>query len=161
MRKIHVVPILVQVEDRQQRGVFRTMIGKGRLRNVVRGVLIVYLVPALVIFGGLAAMPPAAQAMFLPSAEQVSIRSEDTAQLRRALESKVVRQRLADFGVTPEEVSLRMSEWTDDEIHQLSGVAEEFHAGGSALGTIALLLVIALLAVLVLHLTGHKVIITK
>ncbi len=137
------------------------MIGRDELRGVIRGVLIVYLVPALVVFGGLAAMPPAAQAMFLPSSEQAAIRSEDTAHIRRALESKVVRQRLADFGLTPDEVSLRMSEWTDAEIHQLSGVAEQFHAGGSALGTIALILVIALLAVLLLHLTGHKVIITK
>jgi len=136
-------------------------IGKRGLRGVVRGMLIVYLVPALVLLGGFSAMPSSAEAMFLSSSEQISIRSEDAAQIRRALESKVVRQRLADFGLTPDEVSLRMSEWTDDEIHRLSGAAEQFHAGGGALGTAALILVIALLAVLLLHLTGHKVIITK
>jgi len=137
------------------------MITRSGLRGIVRGVLIVYLVPALVVFGGLSAMPSLAAAMFLPSSEQMTIRSEDTAQIRRALESKVVRQRLADFGLTPAEISLRMSEWTDDEIHQLSGVAEQFHAGGGTLGAIAFIFVIALLAVLILHLTGHKVIITK
>ncbi len=47
-------------------------------------------------------------------------RTADTVRIRTALESKIVRQELLDYGLTPEEVILRINTMSDEQIRQLA-----------------------------------------
>jgi hypothetical protein len=48
---------------------------------------------------------------------------------------------------------------TDAQIHQLATNLDEVRVGGDGLGVVIALLVIAILVVVLLQLTGHKVIV--
>lgn len=133
-----------------------------RAGSVLKRSLIGYLVMATLVFGFLSAIPTSeGWAMFLPSAAAGSERSADLEKIRPALESKIIRQRLADLGLTQEEIAARISNLSDAELHQVASRIDTLQAGGDALGTIVVLLVIAILVVVLLQLTGHRVIITK
>jgi len=60
---------------------------------------------------------------FSPS-EAVSIltvdRSSDIEKIRRILEMKMVRERLKNFGFTPNEIEKKFSQLDDQQIHQLA-----------------------------------------
>ncbi len=91
------------------------------------------------------------------------ILSRDSAlqQIRTVLESKMVRQRLADLGLSASEIQAKLGQLSDQQIRQLSTQMDSIIAGGDDLGVIVFLLVIAILVVILLQLTGHKIIITK
>jgi hypothetical protein len=130
------------------------------LKPLLRFFLVVYLSIALVVLGFFSAT--SASATFLPShATRPSDNTRDRETLRSFLESKIVRQRLIDLGLTPEQVNVRLAEWSDEEVHQLSERVELLQAGSGGLETVAILLVITLLVVLILQATGYKVILTK
>lgn len=132
-------------------------------RLFLRRSLVGYLVIATFVLGLFSVMPTSeGWAMFLPSNQAAAERQEDLARLRPVLESKVIRQRLADLGLSQDEISARMGSLSDSEIHQVASRIDTLYAGGdSALGVVVVLLVIAILVVVLLQLSGHKVIITK
>jgi hypothetical protein len=120
----------------------------------------------ILLAGFLSVFPTDSRALFLSSdavfEARVSDRGSDLQTLQRILQSKQIRQRLSDLGLTEEEIGLRLAKLTDDQIHQLATRLDSLYAGqGDGLGTIILLLVIAILVVVLLQLTGHKIIITK
>jgi len=88
-------------------------------------------------------------------------RQADIVKVQSALESKVVSQRLADLGLNPEEVKAKVATFSDEDLHALAGNVDQLNGGGDALGFLIALLIIALLVVLILEVSGHKVIITK
>jgi hypothetical protein len=78
------------------------------------------------------------------------------------LESRLVSQRLSDLGFSQGEISSRLNQLSDEQIHYFASHLESLQTGGDAgLGIIIALLVIAILVVVLLQLSGHKVIITK
>jgi hypothetical protein len=121
---------------------------------------------ALVVMGGVAAFPVLGWASFVGSEAAVVPasfdRAADLARLRAYLEQKVVAQRLADWGVAPHDVSTRVAQMSDAQIHQTVEQLDSVQPGGdSGLGLIIALLVISILVVVLLQLTGHRVVITK
>lgn len=88
-------------------------------------------------------------------------RTADIERIQRFLEMKVVKDRLESFGYTPEEIRQRLDSLTDHQIHQLAQQIDELRVGGDGLGVVLALLVIVILVLVILHLTGHKVIVTK
>jgi len=128
--------------------------------------LILYLCAALVVTGAISAFPVTGWAAFVPSDVALSApgfdREADLAQLQTYLERKVVAQRLADWGLGPQDVASRIGQLSDAQIHQTVVQLDSVQPGGdSGLGVIALLLVIAILVVVLLQLTGHRIVITK
>ena len=124
--------------------------------------LVGYLVVATVVLGLLSAFPTSeGWAMFLPSNQTSSIRQEDLSKIQTVLESKMIHQRLADLGLSQEEITSRLAQLSDQEVHQVAGQIDSLYTGGDGLGVVIALLVIAILVVILLQLTGHKVIITK
>lgn len=120
-----------------------------------------YLIVAMFIIG----VAPRLEAAFVPS-EAVRLASTDRAQdlekIQAVLEQKIVKQRLQDLGFTEEEIKSRLSELSDQQIHNLAMQIDQLRVGkGDALGVIIALLIIAILIVVLLQLMGHKVIITK
>ena len=124
--------------------------------------LVGYLVIATVVLGLLSAFPTSeGWAMFLSSNQTAPMRQEDLAKIQTVLESKVIRQRLADLGLSHEEVTSRLAQLSDQEVHQVANQVDSLYSGGDGLGVVIALLVIAILVVILLQLTGHKIIITK
>lgn len=79
--------------------------------------------------------------------------------IQRILESKIISQRLSEIGLSKNEINSRLNELNDDDIHQFASQLESLMPGGDAITTIMGLLVIAILVLVILQLTGHKVVI--
>jgi Family of unknown function (DUF6627) len=111
-------------------------------------------------------LEPAAAA-FLPSemmTDPGGIGADREALLQKVqsvLESKLVAQRLSDFGLTAAEIKTRLGQLSDQQLHEVATQLDAIQPGGDALGTVVVLLVIAILVVVLLQLTGHRIIITK
>lgn len=88
-------------------------------------------------------------------------RTADLQKIQTVLESKVVRQRLEDFGLSPEEINTRLAKLSDDQLHQLATKVDALIPAGDGLGIVIALLVIAILAVILIYLLNHRIIITK
>jgi len=118
-----------------------------------------YLVVAMFVIG----ITPRVYAGFSPS-EVVGVpqidRGSDLEKIQKAIETKIISERLKQIGLTPDEVQLRLSQLGDQQIHQLAQHLDQLKVGGDA-GWVLLGLVIvaAAIAVLVIYLSGHQVVI--
>ena len=89
-----------------------------------------------------------------------SARDADLIAVQRALEHKLVAQKLRDYGVAPDEVKARLASLSDQDLHMLASYSKGLPSGGDdPLGTIIALLVIVVLVLLILKLLNKKVII--
>jgi Family of unknown function (DUF6627) len=119
-----------------------------------------YLVIALFII----AIAPKAEAGFAPS-EIIALgqtdRTGDLDKIQKVLEAKAVSERLAQLGLTRDEIQSRITQLSDQQIHQIALQLDDLKVGKSdALGLVIALLVIAILIVILLNITGHKVVLT-
>lgn len=113
--------------------------------------------------GGLAAVPaPAAAA---PAPTHLALAAPDRAAgltaIQALLERKVVRQRLADLGLSPEEIQARLPELTDAQVHGLASRIEGLQAGGDGLGIAIGILLVVLIVIVILKITDTKILVTK
>jgi hypothetical protein len=119
-----------------------------------------YLVAAMFIIG----VTPRVYAGFSPS-EVMSIspinRASDLQKIQTVLEMKMVGERLRALGLTPDEIQKRLSQLSDAQIHQFSLQLDGLKVGGDGFGIVIALLVIAILVVILIYLTGHRVVVTK
>ncbi|MEW5806621.1 MAG: PA2779 family protein [Acidobacteriota bacterium] len=107
---------------------------------------------------------PRIEAGFSPSelvAMQQTDRAVDIAKIQKALESKMVTERLEALGFTQGEIKTRLDKLSDQELHQIALKVDELKAGGDGLGVVIAILVIAILVVILLKLTGHKIEVKK
>ncbi len=118
-----------------------------------------YLAFAVFIIG----IAPKVDASFAPSGFLPSVqtdRTADLATLQKALEQKMVKERLATLGLTPDEIQARLGQLSDQQLHNVAKQLDNLKVGGdSGIGIVIGILVIAILVVLLIQLTGHKVII--
>ena len=118
-----------------------------------------YLVVAMFVIG----ITPRVYAGFSPSAGirlSPEERTSDLQKVQNFLEMKLVRERLKDLGLSADEIQSRLSQASDSQIHQLALQLDDLKvAGDDFLGIVILLLVIAILVVLLIQLTGHKIIV--
>ena len=136
----------------------------GIMLRWMRSAVVLYLSASLIAIGVVSALPSEGWAWFVPSQAPIpSIdRMADLARLKTILEQRVVAQRLADFGFTKSEIDSRLTQLSDAQVHQTVQQIESIQPGGdSGLGVIIALLVIAILVVILLQLTGHRIVITK
>jgi len=87
-------------------------------------------------------------------------RAEDLQKVQRVLENKLVQQRLADLGLTPEEVNAKLDRLSDAQLHQMAAQIDALMPGGE-LGLIIALLVIAILVVIFIYLLDRRIEIKK
>ncbi len=121
-----------------------------------------YLVAATALLGafpreGAAALVPTA----LAAAEQAPGRAEDLAHLQSLLERKVVAQRLADLGLSAQEIRARLEALDDARLHELAERMDGLLPAGDAGAVVVALLVVVLLVVLIFYLMDKKIIITR
>lgn len=120
-----------------------------------------YLVVAMFVLG----ITPRLYAGFSPS-EAVSIltfdRSSDLEKIRKVLELKMVRERLKNFGFTPNEIEKKLSQLEDQQIHQLALSLDDLKVGSDGWAWVVVILVLIAIGVIVyFYVTGHRVVIEK
>jgi len=124
----------------------------------MRKYVIWYLVCAMFVIG----VAPRLEAAFSPSetlALSPAARAADAETIRSALEQKLVRQRLADIGFSADEITARLSELSDEQVHYFASKLDELKVGGDGLGLVIGILVIVVIVIVIIQLTGHKVVV--
>ncbi|MDP2279442.1 MAG: PA2779 family protein [Nitrospirota bacterium] len=118
-----------------------------------------YLIIAMFIIG----IAPKADAGIAPSEiivmSQVD-RTADLGKIQNVLEMKMVRERLEKLGFAQDEIQTKLGSLSDQQMHNLALQIDEIKVGGD-LGIVIALLVIVILVVLLIQLTGHRVVVTK
>jgi hypothetical protein len=88
-----------------------------------------------------------------------STRDADLVVVQRALEHRMVAQKLLDYGVSPDEVKLRLATMSDEDLHELASVAHGLPSGGDSLGVLVTILIIILLVILIVKLLNKEIVI--
>ncbi len=87
-------------------------------------------------------------------------RDADLAKVREVLERKVVLQKLADYGVSPEEAMAKVRQMSDAEVHRLATLSERLAAGSDdALGFLIGVAILIILIIVILKLMNKEVIV--
>jgi len=105
-------------------------------------------------------LPAQGWAMLVPAGTSEA-RSTDEAKVQATLESSVIKQRLLDFGLTPEETAARIDKLSDEQLHRLASNLDAVQAGSDVLGDVIVILLIVLIVIAILELTGHHVIMKR
>ena len=105
-------------------------------------------------------LPAQGWAMLVPAGTSEA-RSTDEAKVQATLESSVIKQRLLDFGLTPEETAARIDKLSDEQLHRLASNLGAVQAGSDVLGDVIVILLIVLIVIAILELTGHHVIMKR
>lgn len=79
-------------------------------------------------------------------------RQEKVETIQRALETKIVKEKLKSYGLNEKEVNEKLEELSDEQIHVLAQASEKLLAGGDGLSTIITLLVIVILVLVIIKL---------
>jgi hypothetical protein len=85
-------------------------------------------------------------------------RPQDLQKLQKFLETKMVRERLKDLGFIPEEVQMKLGNLSDQQIHQMALHLDEMKVAGDGVGIFIAVFLIAVLVVLIIYATGHRVV---
>ena len=120
-----------------------------------------YCVVAMFLMG----VVPRVHAGFCPSGvtplPQVD-RTADLEQIQKVLETKMVQARLEQLGFSQEEIQGRLSQLSDQKIHQLALNLEDIKVGGN--GAVTVLVILLLIGILVgvwFYVQGKKVVVEK
>lgn len=101
----------------------------------------------------LISLVPRVEAAFIPSSDSRNglMRNQDIQTIQKALESKIVKQRLQDLGFSEEEIQERLNQLSDEEVHSLAMQIDSLSQGG-LLGVIIAVLVIVVLVLVIMKL---------
>jgi len=106
-------------------------------------------------------LPSQGWAMFVPSGESSPLRQADLLTVQKTLESSVIKQRLLDFGLSPDEASSRINRLSDERLHQFAANLNSLEAGADGVDALIFLVLVAILVVVILEVSGHRVIIRR
>jgi hypothetical protein len=107
-----------------------------------------------------------AEAMFVTSAPHQDAaaptsasadRAAGLAKVQAAFESKLVQQKLMDYGLSPEETMARVNTLSDEQLNQLATHTDSLQAGGDGGGLIISLLIVAILVVILVYLLEGRI----
>jgi hypothetical protein len=87
-----------------------------------------------------------------------SARDADMIVAQRALENKIVAQKLRDYGVAAEDAQLKLASMSDRDLHTLASASKGLPSGGDATGAVIGVLVVIILVIVVLRLMHHDVV---
>lgn len=88
-----------------------------------------------------------------------STRDADMVVAQRALENKVVAQKLRDYGVAPDEAQARLASMSDKDLHTLASATKGLPSGGDGTGAVIGILVVVILVIVVLRLMNREVVV--
>ncbi|PMP76410.1 MAG: hypothetical protein C0178_05865 [Sulfurihydrogenibium sp.] len=105
---------------------------------------------------------PAAMVDSMMSNNQTELKNQrdvEIEKIQRALENKLVQEKLKAYGLTDEEVKEKLSKMNDQQIHMLAQASDKVLAGGDAIGFTIGVLIIVLLVIVILKLLNKEIII--
>ncbi len=117
--------------------------------------LAIYLVFAMMLI----TFPAQGWAMFIPTAGSDAVRKADMATIQKTLESAVIKQRLMDYGLSPEEAMARINQLSNEQVHAFAAQLDSVQAGADGFDGLIFILVVAILIIVIIELTGHRVIV--
>ena len=85
-----------------------------------------------------------------PAADAVQGRAADMQAVQKTLESKVLRQRLHEMGLSDKEIETRLNKLSDQQVHQLASRIHALNPGGDF--TLFGILILVVLVLLVIYL---------
>lgn len=125
---------------------------RGRLPIYIAILVLITFTPVSLISAGARAATVDSQ-MIAPEQNATTKREIDEIKVRRALENKIVAEKLMSHGLTKEEVSQKLNQMTDEQVHQMASLADRIPAGGDgALGIVIAVLVVFALVLLIIFL---------
>jgi len=92
-----------------------------------------------------------------PGVERIA----DLVGIEKAMETKIIKEKLKDLGFTREEVQARLYRLDDQQIHHLALEIDDLKVGGSGFEVLVVTLLIGILVGVWFYITGHRVVITK
>lgn len=114
------------------------------------------LVLAVLVWAGLFALiPHLAEATPIPSTLSAA---DDADRVIRLLENKAVAARLAELGLSADEVAAKVRGLSEEERHLLASRLAEAEVGQGAAAAVAVIIIVALLVIVILELMGRRVI---
>lgn len=116
-------------------------------------VFICYLTVAFSVLSSASSAP----AMFVPSPYEgngENHRETDIQKIQKLLESKLIKHKLSQFGLTKEEIEARLHQLNDEQVHQIASQIHTLEPGGNGAEALLILLFLAIVAIVVLELTG-------
>ncbi len=116
----------------------------------------VYLAVACLI---MTSIPTDSLAYIVQSKGDILTRDADRTTVQRVLESKMVSQRLSELGLSVDEVKSRLDRLSDEELHSFATTLDTLYPGGDAVSVVIGLLIIAIVGMILLHMTGRKIVI--
>ena len=123
----------------------------------MKRILVWYLIGALFVIGA----TPKCFARLSPS-EVIALspteRAQDLQKLQKFLETKMARERLKDLGFTPEEIQRKLGDLSDPQVHQMALHMDEMKVAGDGAAIFIVVFLIAILVVLIIYATGHKIV---
>ena len=131
------------------------------MRKPLKKGIIWYLVVAMFVIG----ITPKVYAGFSPS-EDIAVspagRVSELPKIQKSLEMKMIRERLKELGLSPDEIQGRLTQFSDPQIHQLALKVDDLKVGADdGLAIIVLLLGVAVVVIIILQATGHQVVVKK
>jgi hypothetical protein len=88
-----------------------------------------------------------------------SMRMVEIEKIQKALEQKIVTDKLAACGMNPAEIKRKLSRMSDNQIHMLAQASDNVLAGGDGIGVVIGVLVIILLVIVIMKLLNKEIII--
>jgi len=119
-----------------------------------------YMVMVMFLIG----ITPRLYAGFSPSEEIILSpmdRYSDLQKIQKVLESKMFRERLRQLGFSPEEIQSRLSQLSDEQIHQIALKIDELTVAGDTGVALIIVVLVGVIIVLVLHIMGYRVVLKK
>jgi hypothetical protein len=107
----------------------------------------------LIILMSLLSLVPRVEAAFIPSGESQTemMRDHDMQIIKKALENKLITQRLQDLGFSDQEIQDSLDQLSDQEVHNLAAQIDSVSQGG-IFGVVIAVLVIVVLVLVILKL---------
>ena len=83
----------------------------------------------------------------------------DLSKMQAFLESKVVVQKLADYGVSPAEAMAKVKAMSESDLHRLASLTDKAAAGGDAIGILISIAILVILVIVILKLLNKEIIV--
>lgn len=116
----------------------------------------------LIVTFTLLVVAPSVNAFHIPSSHRISgsdLHAADLSTIQKALEIKKVQSRLEALGYSKEEITRRLTQLPDTEIHRLANHINSVTTAGDGIGAAIGVLVIIVLIIVILKLLNKEIII--
>lgn len=96
-----------------------------------------------------------------PSSAEMAqnVRGEEINTIQQALETKIVAEKLKDYGLSADEVNAKLQTMSDRQIHMLAQASDRVLEGGDGVGFVIGILIIVLLVIVIMKLLDKKIVI--